>query len=123
MKVRMADKPRGIVLVATMMTIFIIAVIMTSYLTLVEQINALAARSQSWNEAIPVLESGIEEALTQLYYAGTNSSLLSSNGWTHGADGLYHKTRTFSDGSFFNATIQANSNPVIMFNRFRSGDV
>ena len=114
MKARMGDKPRGIVLVVTMMTVFIIAVIMTSYLTLVEQINASVARSQSWNQAIPVLESGIEESLTQLYCAGTNSSLLTSNAWTHGADGLYHKTRTFSDGSYFHASIQAAANPVIM---------
>ena len=97
-----------------MMAVFIIAVILTSYLTLVEGLNASVARSQSWNQAIPVLESGLEEGLTQLYCAGTNSSLLTSNAWTHGADGLYHKTRTFPDGSYFNASIQPGTNPVIV---------
>jgi hypothetical protein len=113
MKVKICDQPRGIVLVVTLLTVFVIAIILTGYLTLAYQINASAARSRSWNEAIPVLESGLEEALTQLYYAGTNSSLLTSNNWTHGADGLYHKTRAFSDGSYFNASIQAATSPVI----------
>jgi len=97
-----------------MMAVFIVAVILTSYLTLVEGINASVARSQSWNQAIPVAESGLEEALTQLYYAGTNSSLLTSNAWTYGADGLYHKTRAFPNGSYFNASIQPATNPVII---------
>jgi hypothetical protein len=114
MKVKSGHQPCGIVLVVTMMAVFIIAVILTSYITLVEGMNASVARSQSWNQAIPVAESGLEEALTQLYYAGTNSSLLTSNAWTHGADGLYHKTRTFNDGSYFNASIQPATNPVII---------
>ncbi len=118
MKFRIRHQPRGIVLVVTLLTIFIIAIILTSYLALANQVNASVARSQSWNEAIPVLESGIEEALTQLYCAGTNSSLLTSNNWTHGADGLYHKSRAFSDGSYFNASIQATSNPVIISTSF-----
>ena len=82
MRVRIGDKPRGIVLAVTMMTVIVVGLILTSYIALAVQINAWAARSQSWNEAIPVLESGIEEAMTQLYYAGTNSSLLTSNSWT-----------------------------------------
>ncbi|MGA2656252.1 MAG: collagen-binding domain-containing protein [Verrucomicrobiota bacterium] len=118
MRVKTRDQPRGIVLVVTLLMVVVIAIILTSYLSLANQINSSVARSQSWNEAIPVLESGVEEALTQLYYAGTNSSLLASNSWTHGPDGLYHKTRVFSDGSYFNASIQSSANPVIISTGF-----
>ncbi len=118
MKIKTCHRPRGIVLVVTLATIFIIAMILTSYLTLANQINASVARSQRWNQAIPVLESGLEEALTQLHYAGTNISLLTSNSWTHGTDGLYHKARAFSDGSYFNASIQSAINPVIISTGF-----
>ena len=118
MRVRIGDKPRGLVLAVTMLTVVMVGLILTSYIALVVQVNAAVERSQNWNEAIPVLESGIEEALTQLYYAGTNGSLLSSNGWTLHADGLYHKKRTFSDGSYFKASIQPATNPVIMSTGF-----
>lgn len=113
MKIRISHPEGGIVLVATLATVLIIAIILTSYLSLVNNQNASVARSQTWNEAIPVLESGIEEALTQLHYAGTNSMQLTSNSWTYGSDGLYHKSRTLPDGSYYNVSIQAATNPVI----------
>ena len=105
---------RGIVLAVTLATVAILAIIIASYLTLANQVNSSVSRSQSWNQAIPVLESGLEEALTQLHFAGTNSLLLTQNSWTYGLDGLYHKTRTFSDGTYFNVSIQPAVNPVII---------
>jgi len=36
------------------------------------------------------------------------------NNWTYGLDGAYHKSRVFSDGTFFNVSIQPSSNPIIM---------
>jgi hypothetical protein len=92
-------RSRGIVLAATLATILILAIIIASYLTLANQVNSSVARSQAWNQAIPVLESGIEEALTQLHIAGTNSLQLTGNKWTYGLDGQYHKTRVFNDVS------------------------
>jgi len=108
------NKCRGIVLVTTLATVLVLGIIVASYLTLSNQVSKSVARSQAWNQTIPVLESGIEEALTQLYYAGTNSWLLTSNSWTYGLDGLYHKKRVFADGTFFNVSIQPASNPVIV---------
>ena len=108
------NKCRGIVLVTTLATVLVIAIIIASYLTLSNQVGNSVARSQAWNQAVPVLESGIEEALTQLHYAGTNSNLLVLNNWTYGLDGAYHKTRVFSDGTFFNVSILPSTNPIIM---------
>ena len=105
---------RGIVLVTTLATVLVLGIIVASYLTLSNQVSKSVARSQAWNQTIPVLESGIEEALTQLHYAGTDSFLLTSNSWTYGLDGLYHKKRVFADGTFFNVSIQPASNPVIV---------
>ena len=108
------QKERGVALAVTLATVFILGIIIASYLSLANQVSSSVDRSQSWNQAIPVLESGIEEALTQLHIAGTNSLLLTSNNWTYGLDGAYHKTRAFSDGSYFNVSILPSSNPVII---------
>ena len=118
MKIKISRKPRGIVLAVTIGMILIIAIILTAYISLVNNQNFSVGRSQGWNECIPVLESGIEEGLTQLYFAGTNTQLLTSNNWTYGADGLFHKARTNSDGSYYTASIQVASNPVIISTGF-----
>jgi hypothetical protein len=120
MKVLKTNKheSRGIILAATLCTVLILAIIIASYLNLANQVNSSVARSQAWNQAIPVLESGIEEALTQLHCAGTNSLQLTGNNWSYGLDGLYHKTRVFSDGSYFNVSILATNQPVIVSTGF-----
>ena len=114
MKTKLSQKPRAIVLPATLCVILILAIILAAYNTLVNNRNSAVVRSQQWNQAIPVVESGIEEALTQLHYAGTNSSLLTSNNWTFGLDSLYHKTRTNADGTYYSVSIQPLTNPVIL---------
>src|SRR5689334_11329184 len=69
-------------------------------------------RSQAWNDAMPIAESGVEEALTQLFYTGTNSP---GNGWTLGVDGLYHKKRVVaSDGSYYTVSVLLSNKPVIV---------
>src|SRR5258708_3961920 len=118
MKIKVYHQPRGIVLPVTLCVTLILAIVLTAFVSLVHNRNTAVARSQSWNQAIPVLESGIEEALTQLHYAGTNSLLLASNNWSYGADGLYHKSRVLSDGTSFNTSIQVASNPIIVSTGF-----
>jgi hypothetical protein len=107
-------KMRGIVLPLALCIVVILSIIIVAFCSLTNNRNAAVERSQCWNQAIPVLESGIEEALTQIHYSGMNSSLLTSNGWTYGADGLYHKSRTLSDGSYYNVSIQPVTAPVIL---------
>jgi hypothetical protein len=114
MKTTPLQKPRAIVLPVTLCVILVLAIILAAYNTLVNNRNSAVVRSQQWNQAIPVVESGIEEALTQLHYAGTNSALLTSNSWTYGLDGLYHKARTNADGTYYAVSIQPLTNPIII---------
>jgi hypothetical protein len=75
-------------------------------------------RSQNWNAAVPVLEAGMEEALTHLQ---DDMSSQSANGWTLGTIAgkqVYSKRRSFADGSYFmvniyNAGGLASNTPVI----------
>jgi hypothetical protein len=90
-----------------MMTLFFclaIGMVIASILKLVSARYTTTVRSTDWNEAIPVLEAGVEEAMTHLHddYSAT------SNGWTAGTLGgqaVYTKQRTFSDGSYFYVAI------------------
>src|SRR5437763_7727882 len=59
-------KNQGSVLLVTLCTAWVIGIALVSYLTLVANQNRTTYHSQSWSGCIPVLEAGIEEALTQL---------------------------------------------------------
>jgi hypothetical protein len=111
MKSETYKKESGNALIVILMTVVIISIALTSYLSLVSNQNKAVARSTAWNQAIPVLESGIEEALTQLHYCYTNN--LWTNNWTLGSDGLYHKNRTNSDGSYYSVSILPTNPPII----------
>src|SRR5438876_8903191 len=70
--------------------------------------NRSTYRSLTWNMCIPVLEAGVEEALTQIHYAAITANF-GANQWTYNAiDGRYHKTRvlTNSEGSYYDVSIQ-----------------
>lgn len=71
---------QGNTLLLTLIITGLIGFMLASYLTLVRSQNASTARSQSWNATIPVIEAGIEEALTHLYKHGDDSTL-HSQGW------------------------------------------
>jgi len=93
------------------MTVAVVALAIASYMTLVTNENNTVARSQAWNQCIPVCESGIEEALTQIHYWENNFT--ATNNWTLGADGYYHKSRTNSDGSYCAVSIVPTNPPTI----------
>jgi hypothetical protein len=112
MKPKHRPLTNGSALIVTLCTAAIIAVMVATYMGLLAYQNWSVSRSHAWNDSIPVLESGIEEALTQVHYNGPVN--LATNGWTLGADGLYHKTRTFSDGSYYSVNIQPTNPPVIV---------
>src|SRR5947209_693788 len=99
-------KHQGSVLLITLLTAWVIGIALVSYLTLVANQNRRTYRSQTWNTCIPVLEAGIEEALTQIKYAGIDN--LGANQWSFNAsDQLYHKTRPINnDGSYYDVAIQ-----------------
>lgn len=112
--------PRSTQQGASLLTVFLICAVLcfsaAGYLSLILQQNRMSARSQVWNLAIAVSESGIEEGLEQL---NNNSGSLSADGWT--ANGTtYSRTRTLSGGNRYTVTIDtANSaNPTITSRAF-----
>ncbi|PYJ84869.1 MAG: hypothetical protein DME22_11125 [Verrucomicrobia bacterium] len=115
MKLKTNIKPKASVLLVTLGAISIIGLGLATYLTMVKFESQATFRSLAWNTAIPVTEAGVEEALTQLRYAGTTNMNLSANGWTN-SGGLYSRQRTFPDSSQYFVSIKpgvAPAQPVI----------
>src|SRR6266567_3675712 len=82
----------------------VVAIVLASYLGLVQSRNLARARAFAWNAAIPVMEAGIEEAFTHL----EDDSTLTANAWTSiGTNStiIYQKTRTNSDSSYYVVTL------------------
>ena len=101
----------GSALIITLTFGVIVLVMLAGYLWLIQSRSIERQRSTEWNSAIPVLEAGIEEAFTHLKDDGTNN--LTANGWVL-ASGLYQKTRTNADNSYYIVTISnAMKAPVI----------
>src|SRR2546428_4499232 len=100
----------GHTLLVTLFITAIIGIVLASYLTLVRNQNSMTMRSQAWNSAITVIESGIEEALTHLDRHGT-TNLLADN-WTFVND-QYTMTRWIND-SYYVVSISTELNPTIV---------
>jgi len=98
-------------MIITLLIAIVIGISLASYLALISHQNRSVMRSLAWNSAMPVLESGIEEALTQLHFNGITN--LSANSWSLVAGGDYYKKRVFSDGSYYEVTITPSDPPVI----------
>src|SRR6185312_17199122 len=101
MKLNFKNREEGSSLFVALCTCLVIGLILAGYLLLTSNRFQMSVRSSDWNASIPVLEAGIEEALTHLK-RDTNQP--SANGWTSATiSGVqaYTKTRTFSDGSYF----------------------
>jgi len=89
-KIKTGSQPWGSALLATLLTVFIVAMALASFLTMVSVQHQSTLRSQSWNSAVPAMEAGVEEALTQIYHHGT-TNFSTSDGWRlNAADGFYH---------------------------------
>lgn len=105
-------RKRGSVLVISLVTVAILSFTLASYLALLSHENYSVMRSKAWNTAVPVMEAGVEEALTQIHFNGYTN--LAVNGWSMGADGCYHKTRDVgTNGSYCQIAIQPVDPPVI----------
>jgi len=112
MKIKNKPGQQGSALAICVMITAIVGFSTASYLTFVRTQNLSIARSQAWNEGIGVMEAGVEEAMTQLYYTGVTS--LSSNSCTLKADGRYHKQRSIGTaGSYYDVSIQPVNPPTI----------
>jgi hypothetical protein len=113
MKIRINKKPAGIVLLVALFIIVAAGIVIAGYLTLMQSEKKSVSRSQTWNNCVPVMEAGVEEAMAQIHACG-NSTNLSSNSWTYSTNGYYQKTRFVgTDGSYCLIQIQPVSPPVI----------
>jgi len=101
MKLHFKNRENGSSLFVAMTVCLVVGVILAGYLVLTSKRFEMTVRSSDWNAAIPVLEAGIEEALTHMT-RDTNQP--TANNWTAATiagNSVYTKSRTFSDGSYF----------------------
>ena len=124
MKIISYNRERGSVLITGLIVALAAGITLASYLMLISNRYRMTVRSMDWNKAMPVLESGIEEALAHLHDDFTHLTL---NGWTAGTFygyPVFNKFRTNSDGSYFWTVIITNgmngyiTNPIIFSSGF-----
>lgn len=108
MKIRL-QKEIGSMLVVTLVTTGVMGVALASYLGLVRSQNQSVMRSLQWNQALPIAEAGVEEALVHLSNVGTNSRV--ANGWI-GTGNTVVKVR-YIGANIFITTITSNTSPII----------
>src|SRR5690348_15593486 len=123
MKLHFNKQEEGSVLLWGLVVGLVSVITLASYLTLISNRYKMTARSMEWNQAMPVLEAGIEEAMAHLHYDSNN---LTGNGWppsTISGQPVITKRRTFSDGSYFSVIIynSAATNPTIYSSGFVPG--
>src|SRR6266516_3814502 len=70
---------QGNTLAATLCATVIVGLALICYLRLATNQNQLIVRSQVWNNCMPVVEAGIEEALAHL--SANYATNMVSNGW------------------------------------------
>src|SRR5438874_1046651 len=104
MKIHLRARTAGNAMLLALFTTFVISIALSSYLYLVSNQNRTVFRSMAWNSVIPVVEAGVEEALTQLHYTGANN--LAANGWASSGDGFYHKTNDLGNGFSYDVGIK-----------------
>jgi hypothetical protein len=114
-----SSNQRGNILLVTLLTCVILGVTLASFLVLVSGQNRAVMRSLAWNSAIPVLEAGIEEALTHLSHHDIGN--LSGHGWST-TDGRYFGKEIRIEDGFCLVTIDtadpASETPVIYSTAF-----
>jgi hypothetical protein len=96
------SRPQGHFLLIAMMAVGLISFILVNYLKLVQSQNAAVARSQVWNSAVPVFESGIEDALTHMNTHGRTN--MECDGWTKVGLDQYQMTRYVGE-NYYTVTI------------------
>jgi hypothetical protein len=110
MKFRISKESGGVLLVVLFSSI-VMGITLASFLQYTSTQSRSIMRSQAWNAAIPVAESGVEEALAHINDSiiGTNYAL---NGWTV-VSNQFQKAGTINGGRYV-AAISTNKFPVII---------
>ena len=115
------SREQGTVLIATLLISAVIGTSLGAYLMTITVQHKSVIRSQTWNDALPVAEAGIEEALSQLQQNGPSSTgggftgNLAADGWTLNAGGTaYSKQRYLDTNSYYVVLIPTAVPPQIV---------
>jgi hypothetical protein len=101
----------GSTLLVTVFTSAILGIILASYLTLVRNQHRSVVSSQYYNIALPLVEAGIEEAITHINVNGIGG--IGNDAWIISQNGDYKKNRTF-DNATLEISIDPSSPPIIV---------
>src|SRR5688500_4230009 len=108
MKIRTSNDSGSALLVALVITA-VIGTALASYLKLAEVQNRSVVHSQYWNDAIPLAEAGVEEALAHLNKVGDGNR--ATNGWVF-TNGAYRIQRTLLSGRY-QISVDTNAQPYV----------
>jgi hypothetical protein len=109
MRIRFRNNERGGTLMVTVLLVSVMGFMVAAYMQLAGAQTVANARSQAWNSAVGVMESGVEEALTHLYYHSDTDMTL--DGWAN-QGGLFSKYRGVGN-EWVLITISNMAKPVI----------
>jgi hypothetical protein len=102
MRIQLCQKPgiAGKTLFVVIVVTSLLAVLLAAYLTLLGNVNSATVRSQGWNQTVPVVEAGLEDALTHLNVHGLTN--LACDGWTlvSGTTNMFKIQRTLGDSVY-----------------------
>ena len=88
----------GFALMLTILITGLVGLMLVAYLSLLTSQNQAVARSQAWNSAMPLIEAGLEDGLTQLNTHGSTN--LECDGWTYSGS-VYWMNRTLGDSTYY----------------------
>src|SRR5262245_55747590 len=104
----------GSTLLTTLVIAAVVGLTLMAYLKMVGNQNYFVQRSQALNATIPIIEAGVEEALTHLNRNGTNALNLNlaADGWTL-QGGLYTK-QSYVGENYYVVTLKYDARPEIV---------
>src|SRR5260370_657872 len=88
----------GFALLLTILITGLVGLMLVAYLSLLSSSNQAVMRSQAWNSAMPMIEAGLEDALSQLNAHGSTN--LACDGWTQ-SGGVYSMNRALGHGAYY----------------------
>ena len=97
MKLRKGKSNQGGVLVVTIVICSLVGMMLAAYLSMVSGQHSFTQRSQVWNNAIPMCEAGVEEAMAHINHSLTETNRFDVNGWVLDS-GHYKKVRPLNGG-------------------------
>jgi hypothetical protein len=95
----------GNALLVVMVIMGLLIAALGTYLTLTSQEHRTTMRSMCWNNAMPLAEAGIEEAMTHL---GRNTNGYAVDGWL--ANGTNYSKQRFLSNDFYNVNFSGDLN-------------